>query len=188
MSLVAWRAPRHAQANRVEQVPIGTTIHPIRDDGATNAGPDQLGETLDDHRAGAIFFLIPSRKPRCLVDNVCDVCNDAQMAEHEKSGNGWSGHITGFVPVQGFGLVDGFTWYFRARGDHWEFAVADVPGHGPEFEDKAVCATIGGPGWQHQETWGKWPDAGYMPLDAAWQCVEKAIAKWRSERNDSRNT
>ncbi len=105
----------------------------------------------------------------------------------EKSGDGWSGSIGGWCPVQGFGLVDGHTWYFRARGSHWEMGIAGESGDGPEFEDKAVGATLGDTGWFTQEPWGKWPDAGYMPTKTAWGFIEQSIVKWRKDRVDNAN-
>lgn len=46
--------------------------------------------------------------------------------------------LRGDAPMQGFGYLDGHPWYFRARGDRWEFAVA--AGHDLTF-DQAVAAT-----------------------------------------------
>lgn len=102
------------------------------------------------------------------------------MSEHERSGDGWSGCIGGYCPVQGFGVVDGYTWYFRARGEHWEIGIAPTPGEGPEFEDAAVDATFEKVGWCYHDKWGAWPDAGYMELDVAWGFIEQSIGKWRA--------
>jgi hypothetical protein len=33
--------------------------------------------------------------------------------------------LGGDAPIQGFGYLDGRPWYFRARGNQWEFAVAN---------------------------------------------------------------
>ncbi|MGH2482353.1 MAG: hypothetical protein ACRDHW_22120 [Ktedonobacteraceae bacterium] len=46
--------------------------------------------------------------------------------------------LSGDAPVQGFGYLNGYPWYFRARGDRWEFAVAS--GRDMVF-DQAVAAT-----------------------------------------------
>jgi len=32
--------------------------------------------------------------------------------------------LFGDAPLQGFGYLDDHPWYFRARGDRWQFAVA----------------------------------------------------------------
>lgn len=32
--------------------------------------------------------------------------------------------LGGDAPLQGFGYLNGHPWYFRARGDRWQFAVA----------------------------------------------------------------
>lgn len=46
--------------------------------------------------------------------------------------------LRGDAPIQGFGWLNGHPWYFRARGDRWEFAVA--AGRDWFFEN-AVAAT-----------------------------------------------
>ena len=33
--------------------------------------------------------------------------------------------LGGDAPLQGFGYVDGHPWYFRARGNAWEFAIGN---------------------------------------------------------------
>lgn len=47
--------------------------------------------------------------------------------------------LGGDAPLQGFGYLDGRPWYFRARGNQWEFAVAN--NHELRF-DAAIAATI----------------------------------------------
>ena len=32
--------------------------------------------------------------------------------------------LWGYAPLQAFGTIYAFPWYFRARGDRWQFAVA----------------------------------------------------------------
>lgn len=94
----------------------------------------------------------------------------------ERSGDGWHGSIGGNCPVQGYGVVDGHAWYFRARGEHWALHIA-AKGH---VED-AVGAGVGVPGWCVWEPWGEEEfGAGYMPDDDAWQMIEKAIGMWRA--------
>lgn len=34
--------------------------------------------------------------------------------------------LAGDAPMQGFGYLNGYPWYFRARGDAWSFAVGNV--------------------------------------------------------------
>ena len=46
--------------------------------------------------------------------------------------------ISGDAPLQGFGYLNGHPWYFRARGNRWEFALA--AGRDLVF-DQAVAAT-----------------------------------------------
>jgi hypothetical protein len=105
------------------------------------------------------------------------------IGEHDRSGDGWHGSIGGYCPLHGYGVVDGHTWYFRARGRRWGFGVAAEPGNEARHEDMAIEAAIDVPdaGWSCGEQWGTWPDAGYMPLETAWVFIEASIQRWRIE-------
>lgn len=46
--------------------------------------------------------------------------------------------LSGDAPIQAFGYLNGYAWYFRARGNQWEFAIANDRGLG---FDQAVAAT-----------------------------------------------
>lgn len=35
-------------------------------------------------------------------------------------------YLDGDAPIQALGYIDGFPFYFRARGDRWEFAVSNI--------------------------------------------------------------
>lgn len=95
--------------------------------------------------------------------------------DFERRGEGWSGSIGGMVPVQGEGTVDGHPWYFRARGDHWEMVIAD-----PCDADPVDVYGGGVAGWFARESWGTWPEAGYMPLQTAWAFAEATIMRFRA--------
>jgi hypothetical protein len=41
------------------------------------------------------------------------------------------GRLEGFAPVQGWGTVRGFSFYFRARHDEWSFAISEHPAVDP---------------------------------------------------------
>lgn len=72
--------------------------------------------------------------------------------------------IGGNCPVQAEGFVDGRPFYFRARGDGWEFWVGEPW--------TAEAFTISGP-------YGRWPDAGWMPIEAALAYIAASIhAYW----------
>ena len=79
----------------------------------------------------------------------------------------WMG---GWCPVQSEGNLGKKRWYFRSRGDGWSFYLGepntDIFSHNDYFRT---------------EDWGKWPDAGYMPLDIALgfilDCVEEYLDK-----------
>lgn len=59
--------------------------------------------------------------------------------------------LDGFAPVQAEGSVNGYGFWFRARGEHWSFHVYDSYGE--------IHNTIG--------RYGVWPDASWMDLDRA---------------------
>jgi hypothetical protein len=60
--------------------------------------------------------------------------------------------LGGNCPVQAEGQIDGYGFYFRARGSHWSLEIYT----GPE-----------GP-WEH------WEDYGNTPFDAGWMTEEEA--------------
>lgn len=66
---------------------------------------------------------------------------------------GWHGQVYGVCPVQGDGKVNNDTWYFKARGEKWTFEV------------------LGKPELRRQQSWGTWPDAGYMSIAQAWEII-----------------
>lgn len=41
------------------------------------------------------------------------------------SGENWSGALDGLCMSQGCGYVDGYPWYFRARGQSWFMEICD---------------------------------------------------------------
>ncbi|WP_148212616.1 hypothetical protein [Hahella chejuensis] len=94
----------------------------------------------------------------------------------ERSGVNWNGYVSGSCPVQGCGIVDNHPWYFRARGDSWSMEIA---------EDQSIdceCLPLVGPypGWLIEESWGKWPEAGYMEAAVAWELIEKVFEQFRN--------
>jgi hypothetical protein len=105
--------------------------------------------------------------------------SDEGSAMNERSGEGWHGAIGGRSPVQGWGRVDGFPWFFRARGDAWSLEIAEDPAlYEEDFPE------VGGEvaGWAAGERWGTWPDASVMTAEVVWSIVETCIARFRSGR------
>lgn len=77
--------------------------------------------------------------------------------------------LGGNCPVQAAGTVDGWPFYFRARGEWWSFSVVEM-GEDP----------FGADGWwNYKEKWGEWPAAGWMTREEAMGCIEKAAQKFR---------
>lgn len=91
----------------------------------------------------------------------------AAMAAFEATGAGLSS-IGGNCPVQGEGTVDGQHFYFRARGDSWQFHVA------------ATEADIfGNPTFYTEGEYGDGFDAGWMPKHEAIGLIVKCIEEYR---------
>jgi hypothetical protein len=102
-------------------------------------------------------------------------CDKAEDAPPTRDGDGWRGRIEGFCPVQGYGEVDGLTWYFRARHDAWSFEVWREPfqANGRLPEPDALWATF--------DEYGEGDhDASWMPFSHAWKYIEESIAKGRA--------
>jgi hypothetical protein len=80
--------------------------------------------------------------------------------------------IGGNCPVQAEGTIDGWPFYFRARGTRWSFEVSE-----PGFE---AC---GEAVWDHVESYGDGPyAAGWMDEDEARAFIEQAAERfvaWR---------
>ena len=94
----------------------------------------------------------------------------------EVTGKNWSGKIYGQCPVQGFGLVDGYPWYFRARWETWSMEISN------DKDIDCKCLPLVGfeiGGWIFEEDWGKEFDAGYMDSSTVINLIEKAILLFR---------
>lgn len=80
-------------------------------------------------------------------------------------------YLGGNCPVQAEGTINGDAFYFRARGSHWSLGVG---GGDP----------VGGPKWEHGESYGTWPDAGWMSEDEARGFIEKGAALYVSRKDN----
>jgi hypothetical protein len=100
-------------------------------------------------------------------------------SQQRRSGPGWHGRLDGYAPVQGFGVVDGHAWYFRARGTGWSFEVAEPA----EVDWTAVDIGQEVAGWRTQdEAWSEEKfAASYMPYATAWAIIQQCIARFRQE-------
>jgi len=74
--------------------------------------------------------------------------------------------LGGNCPVQAEGEIDGHSFYFRARGARWSMEV------GGDID-------AGKPLWTYSETYGVWPDAGWMPEADAHGFITKAADLFR---------
>ncbi len=97
----------------------------------------------------------------------------------EISGENWQGYIDGQCPVQGCGVVDGYPWYFRARGEAWSMEISD------DQEVDCECLPLvgfGTGGWIIEEYWGNEFEAGYMESDIALELIKKVIGLFRENK------
>jgi hypothetical protein len=82
--------------------------------------------------------------------------------------------IGGNCPLQAEGTINGVPFYFRARGGSWSMGIGQDPvgiPHRPLFFEGDSRPTIPDE-WFCECTWGKWPDAGWMPEPEARRLVE----------------
>lgn len=93
----------------------------------------------------------------------------AAMAAFEATGATLSS-IGGNCPVQAYGDVDGQRFYFRARGDGWQFHVA--PTDALIFDADTFYI---------DRDYGDWPEAGWMPQHEALGFIVASIAEFRAK-------
>jgi len=82
--------------------------------------------------------------------------------------------IGGNCPVQAEGMIGGLPFYFRARGEHWSFRVADKPDGDP----------VDGLGFYYEESYaeGEQFAAGWMEESEARTFIEKAAKLYEEKR------
>ena len=90
-------------------------------------------------------------------------------------------------PVQAEGTVAGRPFYFRARWDHWSFAVAERAGVDPVDIQIAERATEQG-GWLREGTVGNPREylASYLSEQEASALIERCAAEYLAEREKAR--
>lgn len=112
---------------------------------------------------------------KAVADALNATCAELEDAPAERSGEGWSGAIGGFCPVQGLGTVDGLHWYFRARWESWRFEVWREP-FGPHGSLPASE-----PMWRAEAEYDQGDgDASWMRRSHAWQYIEASIETGRA--------
>lgn len=75
----------------------------------------------------------------------------------------------GMCPVQIEGHVKGQPFYFRSRGESWSLEIGRgaVTGNSDQLE------------YYTKEQYGKFPDAGFMPLHVAYDFLIQGILEWK---------
>ncbi len=87
--------------------------------------------------------------------------------------------LGGHCPVQAEGFVDGFPFYFRARGNHWSMTIANRVDF-PQEDLYHGCPDA----WYYEEKYGEGPfDAGWMELSEANRFIRKAVKLYRKPQN-----
>jgi hypothetical protein len=90
-------------------------------------------------------------------------------------------YIGGYCPVQAEGTIGDKKFYFRAKGEHWSFAIDEI-GDDPV----GVDAFADHPGFRLRERWvdESFPEekqkfsAGYMPEEVAKKIIEECARKY----------
>jgi len=99
------------------------------------------------------------------------------LTQQQRSGPGWQGRLDGYAPVQGYGVVDGHAWYFRARDRGWSFEIAEPV----EVDWTAVDIGVEVGGWRTEdEAWAEEQfAASYLPYATAWAIIQDCIARFQ---------
>lgn len=101
------------------------------------------------------------------------------MSSSSQQAAGYIDSVGGFCPVQGEGKTnDGRDWYFRARGRHWSFCVAERIGDSP-VDVGPGWGTV--PGWYVEEQYGEGDYcAGWMGHTAAVAIIGHCLVRYRA--------
>lgn len=85
----------------------------------------------------------------------------------------------GLCPVQGWGTCEGWSWYFRARWEHWRLAASDGS------VDPVDVFSSSDSTFYHEEPYGTSDSAaGYMPLDEARYFIVRELTRLQQERRE----
>jgi hypothetical protein len=84
------------------------------------------------------------------------------------------------APVQAEGTLDDHPFYFRARGDHWTFSLAEEPGLDPIYIDSPESAA--GRGYFLTEQYGEAGSfaASYLELAKARDLIADCARRYRT--------
>lgn len=83
-------------------------------------------------------------------------------------------YFGGQAPVQAEGVIDGREFYFRARGNHWEFSVAKVSGLTNWAGDSKEAAAF-----FVEEDYGREPfAASHMPEEKAAKIITDCVLRY----------
>lgn len=82
--------------------------------------------------------------------------------------------IGGNCPVQAEGQINGYYFYFRARGEGWHMELGLPKGH---------VGWYGVAAWEYEEDYhGPEKDAGWIGLNEAKTFIEKAARLWHMDK------
>lgn len=79
--------------------------------------------------------------------------------------------LGGKCPVQAEGTINGKPFYFRSRGDWWCIEIG-----------------FGKAGWKYEESYGNWPEAGYITDDEAMEFIRQAAIYYMEETQQDGQT
>jgi hypothetical protein len=81
--------------------------------------------------------------------------------------------IGGECPVQAEGFICNQTFYFRSRGDQWSIGIGGEP--------------VSNPDYFYKESYGVWPDAGFMSQEEVIIFIRREAKKFRENRKSLKN-
>lgn len=84
------------------------------------------------------------------------------------------------APVQAEGTVAGHAFYFRARGNTWEFTVAERDGEDPAGLGEADATA--GRAWYRSGTLPGKFDASWMPIEDAKSFINECAREYANEK------
>lgn len=90
--------------------------------------------------------------------------------------------LAGISPLQATGNIDGYPFYFKARGIRWQIGIAPSAMDDPlDAFERVMQGAVNW--WYYDEPYGKeYGDAGYMPMGEALTFIEWSARQHRQWR------
>jgi hypothetical protein len=150
---------------------VAALAHPTSD-GTVHAWQREILQDLEKARGVSL----PTHATE-LAALVSSIPPPETLGAHEIPGWMSIEDLGGLCPVQGWGTVDDWRWYFRARGEAW--SIGACGGHGDPEDVEENSATT----FYVEEHYGAGPfDAGYMITGEARFFIVRELTRLRAAR------